>query len=121
MAAKLTDAEKQLERFRTSASQLNRLKNQVEEAQKRTTSLLNKFLDAVKSNPSQWEFKISQKNKTVAEGLLNKQAHDILRAVVGLTGNIPPGEGAGCPDRTGCVVIGQFGNKCFYLCKTTKF
>ncbi len=121
MTARLGDAGKQFEAIRNSVRQLNHLRRQIEQAQKQNANLLKEFLDAVEGNPSQWMFKIVQKEKTIVEGPLNKQALEILRGIVDLMANIRPGEGAGCPDRTACALIGQFGDRCFYLCNTVEF
>lgn len=118
MTAKLSDAERQFEALRNSVSQLNHLRIQVEQTQKQNVNLLKEFLAGVEGNPSQWEFKIIQKQRTIIEGPLNKQANEILRAMVDSMARIRPGEGPGCPERTGCAIIGQFGDTCFYLCQT---
>jgi len=112
MTDKLGDAQKQLEALKNSSSHLNRLRVQVEQAQGQHVRLLQEFLEAAERNPSQWEFKIVQKKRTIAEGAFNKQAQGILGALGGLMGRIPPGEGAGCPERVGCANIGQFGDTC---------
>jgi hypothetical protein len=121
MPEKTGDAHQQFEALTNSANHLNQLRTQLAQAQKHHASLLNEVLDAVASNPSQLAFGIVSQGKTIAEGPLNKPTLEMLRAVGGAIGRIAPGEGAGCPDRTGCANIGQLGNTCFYLCKTTHF
>ncbi len=121
MTDKPGGANQQFEALANSAKHLNQLRNQLEQAQKQHASLLNEILDAVEANPSQLAFGIVHQKKVVAEGPLNKPTLEMLRAVGSALGGIPPGEGAGCPDRVGCANIGQLGNTCFYLCKTVKF
>jgi len=116
MTRKLGDAKKQLEALKKSSSRLNHLRIQVEQAQKQHADLLQGVLQAAERNPSQWEFKIIQQKRMIAEGPLNKQAQEILGVLGGLMARIPPGEGAGCPEKLGCANIGQLGDTCFYLC-----
>lgn len=103
-----------------STPHLRQLSSQTEHAQQQHASLLNQVLDAVAGDPSQLSFGIVSQKKTIAQGALNQQTLELLRVIASAIGRIPPGEGAGCPDRAGCVSIGQFGEKCFYLCKTVK-
>jgi hypothetical protein len=86
-------------------------------AREQHARLLQEFLAAAAANPAEWQIRIAEEEQTLFEGPLDKQAHGILAALA----RIPPGEGAGCPDRVGCTNTGQFGNKCFYICKTVKF
>ena len=120
MTDKPGGAQQQFEALTNSANHLRQLRTQLEQAQQQHTLLLNEILDAVTENPSQLAFGIVYQKKTIAEGPLNKQTLEMLRAVAAAMGHIPPGEGAGCPDRVGCANIGQLGNRCFYLCKTVK-
>jgi len=121
MTDKPGGATQQFEALTKSANHLRQLRAQLEQAQQQHVSLLNEVLDAVAGNPSQLAFGIVSEKKIVAEGPLNKQTLEMLRAVGSAVGRISPGEGAGCPDRTGCANIGQLGNTCFYLCKTVQF
>ncbi|SRR5216684_1839162 len=121
MTDKPGGAHQQFEALTNSANHLNQLRTQLAQAQERHASLLNEVLDAVEGDPSQLSFGIVSQKKKVAEGPLNKQTLEMLRAVGGAIAHIPPGEGAGCPDRVGCANIGQLGYTCFYLCKTVKF
>ena len=118
MEAKLNDAEKQFEALRTSASNLTKLRGQIEQAQKQHTNLVKDFLDAVENDDQpRWNFKLIEKGKIVSEGALNKQARELLRPILAqplITG----GAGIECAERTGCVNTGQLGFTCFYLCKT---
>lgn len=113
-------AQAQLEALTKSAHHLSQLKMQLDQAQKQHALLLNQALDAAERDPSHAAFGIVRNNKTVAEGPLSKPMIEMLRAIAG-GGLIPPGEGAGCPDKVGCANIGQLGNTCFYLCKTVQF
>jgi hypothetical protein len=120
---KMTDkptGEQQLEALTKSANNLRQLRIQLEQAQQQHVFLLNEILDVVAENPSQLAFGIVHQKKTIAEGPLNKQTLEMLRALAAAMGHIPPGEGVGCLDRVGCANIGQLGNRCFYLCKTVK-
>ena len=109
------------EALTNSARHLSQLRIQVEQAQEQHTRLLREFLGAIECDSSQWEFEIIQQGKTIAKGPLNKQAQAILEALGASAARPGPGEGAGCPEKTGCTNIGQFGNKCFYLCHATHF
>jgi hypothetical protein len=119
MPDKPADAEKQFKALKNSFSHLNRLRIQVEEAQEQHTRLLQEFLEAAQRNPSDWEFKIIQKKRTIAEGLLNEQAKEIFGAlgdlIAGATPHPPPPE-TPCLPRAGCVNTGRLGDRCFYLC-----
>ena len=112
---------KQFEALKNSSNHLNNLKIQLKQAQERHANLLRQVLATAGKNPSQWEFKIIEQKETIAKGPLNKQSQAILAAVAGSVALIPPGEGAGCPERVGCANIGQLGDKCFYLCQTVTF
>jgi hypothetical protein len=118
MEAKLSDAEKQFEALRKSASNLTKLRGQIEQAQKQHTNLVKDFLDAVENDDqARWNFKLVEKGKIVSEGALNKQAKELLRPILAqplITG----GAGIECAERAGCVNTGQLGYTCFYLCKT---
>jgi hypothetical protein len=118
MRDKLDDAKKEFEALKKSSGQLNDLRIQIEQAQEQHARLIQQFLQSAERNPSHWEFKIIQGKRTVAEIPFNKQAQEIFAAVNSSFARIRPGEGAGCPDRTSCTNIGQFGDLCFYLCHT---
>jgi hypothetical protein len=121
MADQTGDANKLLEALTTSANRLHQLRTQVEQAEKEHASLLTKFLDAAQGNPAQLQFAVVQQGKTIAGGPLSKETIGIFRAIGGSASRIPPGEGAGCPDKAGCANVGQPGNTCFYICKTIQF
>ena len=116
MRDKTDDAKKEFEALKKSSGKLNDLRIQIEQAQEQHAHLLQDFLQAAERNPSHWEFKIIQQKRTIAEIPLNKQAQKIFAVVGGLLARIRPGEGAGCPEKTGCTNIGQLGDLCFYLC-----
>jgi hypothetical protein len=110
----------QFEALTNSAHHLNQLKIQLKEAQKKHASLFNEVLDAAEGDPPQLSFGIIHQGKMVAGGPLNMQLIGMLRALNSAMGHIPPGEGAGCPDKVGCANIGQLGDHCYYLCLTVK-
>src|SRR5258708_28186632 len=105
MTDKPGGATQQFEALTNSANHLRQLRAQLEQAQQQHVSLLNQILDAVAGNPSQLAFGIVSEKKIVAEGPLNKQTLEMLRAVAGAVRPIPPGEGPGWPDRTRCDTI----------------
>ena len=109
---------KQLAALRNSAKQLGRLRRELEARQTQRTAVLNALLDTVERNPSHWKFEIVHGKRTVIEGSLSKPAVEILRAIVASRNQIPPGEGPGCGEHTGCTLIGEFLGRCLYLCKT---
>ncbi len=118
MEAKLNDAQKQFEALQKSVSGLNNLRSQVEQVQKQHTNLVKEFLESVgRAEPSQWDFKIVEQNKIVSEGPLNKHTLEIFTAILSGAA-IAGGGGVVCIDHAGCAVVGQYGTKCIYLCKT---
>lgn len=117
MQDRADDATRQLEALNNSSRHVQELKSQCEEAQERHTRQLGQFLDAVDRNPSQWSLRVVQDGKTASESPWTPPIHDVLLAA-SLSRGGSPGGGAGCPDRVGCANVGQFGNKCFYVCKT---
>src|SRR5258708_19757283 len=81
MTDKPGGATQQFEALKKSANHLRQLRAQLEQAQQQHVSLLNEVLDAVAGNPSQLAFGIVSEKKIVAEGPLNKQTLEMLRAV----------------------------------------
>jgi hypothetical protein len=120
MEANISEAGKQFEALQKSVSGLNNLRSQMEQAQKLHTNLVKEFLEAVeRAEPSQWDFKIVEKNKIVSEGPLNKQTLEIFTAI--LSGAAIAGVGDPvCIEHAGCAVVGQHGTNCIYLCKTVR-
>ena len=121
MTDKPGDAQQQFEALVNSANHLNQLRAQLAQAQERHVALLNEVLDAAEANPSQLTYGIVHQKKAIAGGPLSKPTIEMLRAIGGSRTSIPPGGGAGCPDKVGCANIGQLGDRCFYLCKTVTF
>ena len=120
MEANISEGGKQFEALQKSMSGLNNLRSQMEQAQKLHTNVVKEFLETVaRAEPSQWDFKIVEKNKIVSEGSLNKQTLEIFTAILSraaIAGGVDPV----CIEHAGCAVVGQHGTNCIYLCKTAR-
>src|SRR5581483_3067543 len=80
------------------------------------------LLSTAERDPGKWHIRIVQAGKEIVSAPAELQGIKILRALSSSTGSrIRPGEGAGCPEKTGCTNIGQFGDTCLYLCKRKAF
>jgi hypothetical protein len=75
-------------------------------------------LELVELKPEAWLVSIKEGDKVIAEGPVGATGVHMLRAMLGGLSAWDVAGGAGCSDRVGCAAIGQFGNKCFYLCNT---
>jgi hypothetical protein len=85
-----------LDELRSSDARVRELRAQLEKEEARHASLLSRLLEYVNANPTGWRIETASR------------------------GAIPPGEGAGCPEKAGCANIGSLGNICFYVCKTVQ-
>jgi hypothetical protein len=73
------------------------------------------FLSRVGKDPRPWKYVIVEKGRRPVEGPVTTEVLNFLGPIG--AASIPPGEGAGCPEKVGCTNIGQLGNHCFYICR----
>lgn len=117
------DANERFGALLASASRLRQLGHELDQAREGHAQVLASFLAAAKGDSTSWMFEITEGGQVTAEGPLGPEAWQIFHSLVSALsrvgpGQLGPGGGAGCPDKTGCANTGQLGNKCYYICST---